>query len=116
MPGRGSQGRAERAGPTTNAPRVFRRHAWSYLAAACALSVANWFTGAPWWSFWPLASWGVVLAVHYLIYKARTVDEAWAEERVADLHSKSYDAHHMDRVAEGFGGKTADRDKNKPGA
>ena len=78
------------------------------------MSVANWFTGAPWWSFWPLASWGVVLAVHYLIYKAKTVDETWAEERVADLHSKSYDAHHMDRVAEGFGGKTADRDKNKP--
>jgi hypothetical protein len=92
---------------------VFRRHAWSYLAAACALSVANWFTGTPWWSFWPLAAWGVALEVHYLIYKARTVDEAWAEERIADLHSKSYDAYHIDRVAEDFGGKTADRDKKK---
>ena len=54
--------------------------------------------------------------MHYLIHKARTVDEAWAEERIADLHSKSYDAHHMDRVAEDFGGKTADRDRKKPEA
>jgi hypothetical protein len=54
-----------------------------------------------------------VLAVHYLIYKARTVDEAWAEERIADLHSKSYDAHHMDRVAEDFGGRSTHRDKEK---
>lgn len=49
--------------------------------------------------------------MHYLVHKARTVDEAWAEERTADLHSKSYDAHHIDRIAEDFGGKAADRDK-----
>jgi hypothetical protein len=39
------------------------------------------------------------------------VNEAWAEERIADLHSKSYDAHHIDRIAEDFGGKNADRNK-----
>jgi len=48
---------------------------------------------------------------HYLIYKARTVDESWVEERTADLHSKSYDAHHMDRIAQDHGGKNADLDK-----
>ena len=99
-----------------NAASALRRHAWAYVAAACALITANWFTGAPWWSFWPLAAWGVALGVHYLIYKARTVDEAWAEERTADLHSKSYDASHIDRIAADHGGKTADRDKRKPGA
>ena len=52
-----------------------------------------------------------MLAVHYLVYKTRTVDEHWVEERTADLHSKSYDAGHIDRIAEDFGGKTADRDK-----
>ena len=53
----------------------------------------------------------MVLAVHYLIYKARTVDESWVAERAADLHSKSYDAHHIDRIAEDLGDKAADRDK-----
>ena len=51
-----------------------------------------------------------MLAVHYLIHKSRTVDENWVEERTADLHSKSYDAGHIDRIAEDFGGKTADHD------
>jgi hypothetical protein len=98
-------------GAATNAARVFRRHALAYAAAACALIAANWLTGAPWWSFWPLAVWGVVLAVHYLVYKTGTVDEAWVEERTADLHSKSYDAGHIDRIAEDAGGKNSDREK-----
>jgi hypothetical protein len=71
----------------------------AYAAVAGVLSVANWFTGAPWWSFWPLAGWGVVLAGHYFLHKTRTVNEAWVEERTADVHSKSYDAGHIDRIA-----------------
>ena len=77
---------------------AFRWHAWAYVAGACVLSVANWLTGAPWWSFWPLAGWGIALAGHYLFQKTRTVNEAWVEERTADLHSKSYDAGHIDRI------------------
>ena len=77
---------------------AFRWHAWAYGAGACILSAANWFTGAPWWSFWPLAGWGVVLAGHYLFQKSRKVDAAWVDERTADLHSKSYDAGHIDRI------------------
>jgi hypothetical protein len=84
---------------------VFRRHAGAYVAAACALITANWFTGAPWWSFWPLAAWSVALGVHYLVYKTLTTDERWAEERAADLHSKSYDAHHIDIIAGGHDAK-----------
>jgi 2TM domain len=98
-PGRGWPDPTERAGRATAAVSVFRRHAWAYVAAACTLIAANWFTGAPWWSFWPLAAWGVVLAVHYLVHKSRTVDESWVAERTADLHSKSYDAGHIDQIA-----------------
>ena len=52
-----------------------------------------------------------MLAVHYLIHKSRTVDEAWVAERTADLHSKSYDAGHIDRIAADHGGRAAERDK-----
>jgi 2TM domain-containing protein len=83
------------------AARAFRWHVWTYAAGAAILVLANVLTGGGWWSFWPLAAWGVVLAVHYLIHKSRTVDDAWVEERTADLHSKSYDAGHMDQIAEG---------------
>ncbi len=94
------QGRTEPAGFATNVPGAIRWHAAIYVAGACALIAANWFTGGAWWSFWPLGAWGVMLAIHYLVYKTRSVDEAWVEERTANLHSKSYDAHHIDRIAE----------------
>jgi hypothetical protein len=51
----------------------------------------------------PLAVWGVLLGVHYLVYKTRTVDESWVDERTADLRSKSYDASHIDSIAERSG-------------
>jgi hypothetical protein len=76
-----------------------------------ALALADFLTPGSWWSLWPITLWAVAFAGHYLIYKVRTVDETWAEERTADLHSKSYDAHHIDRIAEDYGGKSVDRDK-----
>lgn len=96
------------------AASAFRLHAGAYAAGACALIVANWLTGAPWWSFWPLAAWSVAFAVHYLIHKSRTVDESWVEERTADLHSKSYDASHIDRIADDQGGKPGQREGTPP--
>jgi hypothetical protein len=70
-----------------------------YVAAAAVLTAMNWFVGSGWWSFWPLGIWGVALGVHYMVYKTRSVDESWVEERTADLRSKSYDAGHIDDIA-----------------
>lgn len=50
----------------------------------------------------------MAFAGHYLIYKARTVDERWVEQRAADLHSKSYDASHIDSIAERYDVKPAE--------
>ncbi len=77
------------------APRTFRRHFTAFLLVNLALTGANIALGAPWWAFWPLAAWGVPLVVHYLIYKASTIDDAWVEERTSDLHGKSYDFSHI---------------------
>ena len=76
-----------------------------------SLALANWLSGSPWWSFWPIAAWSMVFGVHYLVYKARTTDERWAEERAADLRSKSYDAGHMDSVAKRYGDKGGEPEK-----
>ncbi|MBM3353905.1 MAG: 2TM domain-containing protein [Betaproteobacteria bacterium] len=89
---------------------ALRRHAGAYAVVACVLSAANWHTGAPWWSFWPLAIWGVALGVHYLIHKTQSVDAAWVEERTAELHSRSYDAGHIDRICADQDANCADRE------
>ena len=82
--------------------RALRLHVWLYGAGVAALGGVNWLAGGHWWSFWPLAAWGVALAAHYLVFKSRTADERWAQERAADLRSKSYDASHMDSIAERY--------------
>jgi hypothetical protein len=84
---------------------AFRRHAWIFAAVAALLVIGNLLFGEGWWSFWPLAAWGVVLGVHYLVHKARRVDEAWVKERADDLHSKSYDAGHIDTIRKDAAGK-----------
>jgi hypothetical protein len=58
-------------------------------------------------------AWGILLAVHYFVYKARTVDERWVAERADDLRSKSYDASHIDSIAERHG-MDAPRPPDKP--
>jgi hypothetical protein len=74
----------------------------------CALATADFLTPGSWWSFWPIVLWAMAFAAHYLIYKARTVDDRWVEERAADLHSKSYDASHIDSIAERYDVKPAE--------
>lgn len=38
------------------------------------------------------------------------MDESWAEERTQDLRSKSYDAAHIDKIAEGHRAGPAGKD------
>jgi hypothetical protein len=78
----------------------FRTHLIAYLIVNAALTVINVLMGAPWWAFWPLILWGLALMLHFLVHRARTVDEAWVEERTQDLRSKSYDASHIDEIRE----------------
>ena len=86
--------------------RAFRLHAWAFVVGNAILSGANWLTAGSWWAFWPLAAWSLALVAHYLVHKSRSVDARWAEERAADLHSKSYDASHIDSIAKRYDVKT----------
>lgn len=92
------------------AARALRIHAWTYVAGVCVLSAANWLTGDPWWSFWPLGVWGLIFAAHYLVSKTSSVDERWTEQRTAEVHAKSYDVSHIDSIA-----KDQPRDASEPG-
>lgn len=76
----------------------FRTHAIAFVVVNAALHLANFFTGAPWWAFWPLIVWGLALGVHYMVHRARASSERWAEERTADVRSKSYDRAHIDDI------------------
>jgi hypothetical protein len=75
----------------------FRPHFLVYLGTALAMFALAAATG--WrWMWWPMLVWGIVLLVHYLVYKTRTVDERWVDERTEELHLKSYDRDHIQSI------------------
>lgn len=78
--------------------RGFRWHAWSFLALNLGLTATNITTGRPWWALWPLLATGLALGVHYMLSKAFTVDERWADERARELTLKSYDRSHIENI------------------
>jgi hypothetical protein len=93
-------------------------HVRAFLIGNVGLSVANVFTGRPWWAFWPLLATGLLLAVHYLVYKAAAVDEGWVDARVEELNLKSYDRSHIEDLKARHGGigvpGTDDRNQQVP--
>lgn len=80
--------------------RTFKGHLLIYLALNAALTGLNIYTGAPWWAVWPLVLWGLLVMLHFLVYRTASVDDAWVEERTLDLRSKSYDMGHIDDIRE----------------
>jgi hypothetical protein len=75
--------------------RWMRRHVLAYLLVIGSLNLVNYLQGPPWWAFWASMGWGVLLAIHYLIYKCMTIDEEWVDERAYQVREHSYDFDHM---------------------
>lgn len=75
----------------------------AFVALNTGLNLANLLMGRPWWAFWPLIVTATLLGLHYLLYKAMTVDEHWAEERIEELNLKSYDRSHIEELKSRFG-------------
>ncbi|HEX5091340.1 MAG TPA: 2TM domain-containing protein [Burkholderiales bacterium] len=93
----------------------FRSHLIAYLIVNGVLTAVNVVMGRPWWAFWPLILWGLALMLHFLVHRARTVDESWVEERTQDLRSKSYDASHIDDIREHPAPSLQDKARQPPG-
>lgn len=83
--------------------RFYPRHLWTFVTLNAAATAVNFLTGQPWWAFWLLIVTSFLLGVHYLLYKALTVDEQWAEERTEELNLKSYDRSHIEELKGRFG-------------
>lgn len=85
--------------------RLFRWHLLAYGVLMGGLAFVNIYIGGGWWSFWPMCGWGLVLALHFFIYKSMSVDEDWVRERTDDMRLRSYDVSHIldieDRVEKG---------------
>jgi hypothetical protein len=89
-------------------------HLGIFIALNVALTLANIVTGRPWWAVWPLIISSFVLALHYFLYRATAVDDAWVESRITELNLRSYDRSHIEDIKEraereGYGQPRDDR-------
>lgn len=86
---------------------VYPWHKAVFVGLNVALTLLNVYLGRPWWALWPLLVTGFLFTVHYLLYKSLTVDDAWVDERTAELYDKSYDQAQIDSIAERYETETA---------
>jgi hypothetical protein len=76
------------ARPTRLGAAGFGSHFLVFVAASVAILALA--AATDWrWLYWVPAGWGVLLLVHYLVYKAGTSDQRWGDERIDQLGSKS---------------------------
>ena len=94
------------------ARRRLRRHLIAFCAINAGLTALNVYTGRPWWAVWPLLGWGVVLAIHWLIWRVRTVDDRWVDARTEEVWLKSYDRSHIDGIRERVDGTPTGPDRH----
>ena len=88
------------AGTLTLIQKSHPWHRYAFITFNALLTALNIYGGPPWWGLWPLLITGLIYALHYLIYKASVIDDAWVNARATDLHYKSYDQGHIDFIAE----------------
>jgi hypothetical protein len=78
--------------------RRLRRHILAYATVICALFLINLLTPDPWWFLWPMFSWGVALAAHWLYVKSVHIDEVWAQQRTEDIRLQAHDLGHIEDI------------------
>ena len=79
----------------------FPRHIILYILVTIALLAAE-LVGGNWWHFWPMMSWGILLAIHYFIASTLAIDENWVGEKAVDVRTRSYDFDHIYNIDKRF--------------
>lgn len=103
MPGSRSSIEERLAGTVSLIQRFYPWHRNAFVAFNVGVTLLNIYSGPPWWGLWPLLISGLVFTLHYLVFKASVIDDAWVDERASDLHYKSYDQGHIDFIADRHG-------------
>ena len=95
------------------AVQLYPHHRLAFISANVVVTIVNIAMGPPWWGVWVLLFTGALFTLHYLVFKARTLDDEWVEDRARDLYDRSYDQGHIDSIA-GHHGLETPNDRLRP--
>ena len=73
----------------------FPQHAQLFFAVTLIVLSVKGALATGWPLFWPLFVWGLAVAIHYFFAAAFNINEAWTEDKVQDVKSRSYDFGHI---------------------
>ena len=73
----------------------FRHHVLVLAIVVCLLLIIEWALGTRWSLFWPFIIWGLMVSIHYFFSAAFDINEVWADDRVLDVKTRSYDLGHI---------------------
>ena len=67
-------------------------HLLVYIAVNTGLFLINLFTkgqGGGWWFYWPLAGWGIAIAIHTMVVFGGVFSERWKQRKADELYRRS---------------------------
>lgn len=67
-------------------------HLLVYLVVNTGLFVINLLTkgdGGTWWFYWPLAGWGIALAIHTMVVFGDVFSEGWKHRKAEQIYRRS---------------------------
>lgn len=85
---------------------AYRWHQIGFLAGLAALIVIDIAFLEGWGTFWIMLSWSTVFGVHFMIFRAQTVDERWAHERMIFEVYRPWDTGHIEEIRNSPYGKS----------
>lgn len=70
-------------------------HLLVYLVVNAGLFLINLLTkgdGGSWWFYWPLAAWGIGLAIHTMVVFGVVFGEGWKQRKADELYRRGQDS------------------------
>ena len=87
----------------------FRVHQVVFIVMLAAMMIFDFFLLEGWATFWPMIVWSLLFGIHFMIFRAQTVDDAWAEERLIFEVYRPWDTGHIDAIKRSPFGKSVYR-------
>ena len=69
-------------------------HLLVYVAVNAGFFIINLLTrgdNGDWWFVWPLAGWGIAVAIHTMVVFGGVFSESWKERKADELYRRSQD-------------------------
>ena len=85
---------------------TFRLHQILFLVLLMVMMIVDFFFLEGWATFWPMIIWSAIFGIHFMIFRAQSVDDKWVRERLIFNIYRPWDTGHVEAIRERPFGKS----------